>query len=327
MMKKAISLLIAAVAASCAWASQWQVFPSFVGTKTQNVIDTDDKVYYLVSGCLYCFDKQTLENESLNRGNYLNDVAVKNVYFNPFRSYLMIVYNNSNIDVITSEGEVVNMPYIKEASLTQSKTINDVTFSAEGRVYLATDFGYVVINDKKWEVKESRIFGQKVASVAEMNGYLLLSEGNNLHYGWANQHYETIGSMPLLKANFSNDDGRLRPITNNRLLVLTGWTFIAEMNFNQPEQPSAAIQESQPYYAYDVQATPSGYLINCFDAECYLTLDAAGTHLSKVEGGKQMYSAYKDGDGTLWAVGENGLHKATDETFYKPIALSFETPY
>ena len=81
-MKKAISLLIAAVAASCAWASQWQVFPSFVGTKTQNVIDTDDKVYYLVSGCLYCFDKQTLENESLNRGNYLNDVAVKNVYFN-----------------------------------------------------------------------------------------------------------------------------------------------------------------------------------------------------------------------------------------------------
>ena len=327
MMKKAISLLIVAVAASCAWASQWQVFPSFVGTKTQNVIDTDDKVYYLVSGCLYCFDKQTLENESLNRGNYLNDVAVKNVYFNPFRSYLMIVYNNSNIDVITSEGEVVNMPYIKEASLTQSKTINDVTFTTEGRVYLATDFGYVVINDKKWEVKESRIFGQKVASVAEMNGYLLLSEGNNLHYGWANQHYETIGSMPLLKANFTNDDGRLRPITNNRLLVLTGWTFIAEMNFDQPEQPSAAIQESQPYYAYDVQATPSGYLINCFDAECYLTLDAAGAHLSKVEGGKQMYSAYKDGDGTLWAVGENGLHKATDETFYKPIALSFETPY
>lgn len=326
-MKKAIFLLIAALAASCATASQWQVFPSFVGSKTQNVVDAGEQVYYLASGCLYRFDKETLENESLNRGNYLNDVAVKNVYFNPFRSYLMIVYDNSNIDVITSEGEVVNMPYIKEASLTQSKSINDVTFTADGRVYVATDFGYVVLNDKKWEVKESRIFGQKVASVAEMGGYLLLSEGKNLHYAVLNKHYETIGSMPLVKANFTNDSGRLRPITDSKLVLCTGWTFVVEMNFDNAEQLSATIRESESVSANDVQSTPSGYLINCFAAGCYLTLDATGANLTKVEGGKQMYSAYKGGDGTLWAVGENGLHKADDEAYYKPMALSFETPY
>ena len=59
-MKKAIFLLIAALAASCATASQWQVFPSFVGSKTQNVVDAGEQVYYLASGFLYRFDKQTL---------------------------------------------------------------------------------------------------------------------------------------------------------------------------------------------------------------------------------------------------------------------------
>ena len=327
MMKKAILLLIAAVAASCAWASQWQVFPTYVGSNTQNVIDTDDKVYYLVSGCLYCFDKQTLENESLNRANYLNDVVISNVYYNDYRNYLLIVYANSNIDVITSNGEVVNMPYIKEASLTQSKTINDVTFSPEGRVYVATDFGYVVLNDVKWEVKESRIFGSKVASVAEVGNYLLLSQGSNLHYGKVGKHYETIGSMPVAKCNFTNDSGRLRTLTDTRLMLLTGWTFVVDLTFSEGETLTASIKETQSVQANNVQSTPKGFLVNCFEAGCYFTLDATGANFTRVDAGKQMFSACKGGDGTLWAVGENGLHKAADETYYKPSALSFETPY
>ena len=77
-----------------------------------------------------------------------------------------------------------------------------------------------------------------------------------------------------------------------------------------------------------MQATPSGYLLNCFSNNCYLTLDATGSNFTKVDAENQMYSAYKGGDGTLWAVGDNGLHQATDNAnFYKPAALSFVTPF
>ena len=328
MIKKTISLLIAALAFVHASASNWQVVPSFLGSKTQNVVDMGDEVYYLVSGSLYRFDKSTKENESLNRANYLNDVVISNIYYNDYRGYLMVVYDNSNIDIITSEGDIINLPEIKAASLTQSKTINDVNFTPEGRVYLATDFGYVVLNDKKWEVLESRIFGQKVNSVAEVGDYMLVSQGTDLRYGKVGKHYETIGSMPKVTGKVSNDGGRLRALIDSKLLICTGWTYIANVSVNEAGEVVANIAESQPCKTDNLQATPSGYLLNCFSNNCYLTLDATGSNFTKVDAENQMYSAYKGGDGTLWAVGDNGLHQATDNAnFYKPAALSFVTPF
>lgn len=328
MIKKTISLLIAALAFVHASASNWQVVPSFLGSKTQNVVDMGDEVYYLVSGSLYRFDKSTKENESLNRANYLNDVVISNIYYNDYRGYLMVVYDNSNIDIITSEGDIINLPEIKAASLTQSKTINDVNFTPEGRVYLATDFGYVVLNDKKWEVLESRIFGQKVNSVAEVGDYVLVSQGTDLRYGKVGKHYETIGSMPKVKGSVNNDGGRLRALTDSKLLICTGWTFTANITIDEAGELTLGIAESQPYKTDNLQATPSGYLLNCFSNNCYLTLDATGSNFTKVDAENQMYSAYKGGDGTLWAVGDNGLHQATDNAnFYKPTALSFVTPF
>ena len=328
MIKKTISLLIAALAFVHASASNWQVVPSFLGSKTQNVVDMGDEVYYLVSGSLYRFDKSTKENESLNRANYLNDVVISNIYYNDYRGYLMVVYDNSNIDIITSEGDIINLPEIKAASLTQSKTINDVNFTPEGRVYLATDFGYVVLNDKKWEVLESRIFGQKINSVAEVGDYMLVSQGTDLRYGKVGKHYETIGSMPKVTGKVSNDGGRLRALADSKLLICTGWTYIANVSVNEAGEVVANIAESQPCKTDNLQATPSGYLLNCFSNNCYLTLDATGSNFTKVDAENQMYSAYKGGDGTLWAVGDNGLHQATDNAnFYKPTALSFVTPF
>ena len=328
MIKKTISLLIAALAFVHASASNWQVVPSFLGSKTQNVVDMGDEVYYLVSGSLYRFDKSTKENESLNRANYLNDVVISNIYYNDYRGYLMVVYDNSNIDIITSEGDIINLPEIKAASLTQSKTINDVNFTPEGRVYLATDFGYVVLNDKKWEVLESRIFGQKINSVAEVGDYMLVSQGADLRYGKVGKHYETVGSMPKVKGKVSNDGGRLCALTDSKLLICTGWTYIANVSVNEAGEVVANIAESQPCKTDNLQATPSGYLLNCFSNNCYLTLDATGSNFTKVDAENQMYSAYKGGDGTLWAVGDNGLHQATDNAnFYKPTALSFVTPF
>ncbi|MDO4512375.1 MAG: hypothetical protein Q4B68_11240, partial [Bacteroidales bacterium] len=190
----------------------------------------------------------------------------------------------------------------------------------------ATDFGYVVINDHKWEVLESRIFGQKVVSVAEVGDYVLLSEGKNIHCGKVGKHYETIASMPLVKGNVSNDGGRLRTLTDKKLLLLTGWTFLADV---LPDADGVTLQQqrAEASTTSNVQSTPSGFLLNCYNNNCYYTLDATATEMTKVECEKEMFSAYKGGDGTLWAVGENGLHTAGSEAYYKPAALTFETPY
>ena len=326
MIKRLFTLAIVALAAVCSQASNWQVIPTFVGSSTQNVVDTGDKVYYLASNCLFCYDKSTKETESLNRANYLNDVAISAIYYNNYKDYLMIVYANSNIDVITEEGKIINLPDIYNASLTTSKTVNDVTFSAKGRAYVATAFGYVVFNDAKWEVKESHIFKENVVSVAEMGNYVILSRGSELRYGLIDKHYETIGSMPLVSTTFPNDNGRLYPLTDSRMLILTGWVYGGTVG-TSGDVVSFTADIAEGATCSNVQQTPSGFILNCFANNCYYTLNNEGKELKKVEGGKQMYSSYADGDGTLWCVGEKGLRHSTDSTYIKPAALSMAVPY
>ena len=59
----------------------------------------------------------------------LNDVGIKQIYYNYNKQYLVIAYNNSNIDIILSSGEVINVPAIKEVVMHKAKTINDITLA------------------------------------------------------------------------------------------------------------------------------------------------------------------------------------------------------
>ena len=70
----------------------------------------------------------------------------------------MVVYSNSNIDVITDAGDVHNLQQIKSLVTTYSKKVNDINFDSEGNIYAATDFGYVVFDHETMEGNESRFF-------------------------------------------------------------------------------------------------------------------------------------------------------------------------
>ena len=90
---------------------RWTLHPVFASENITNCIDTGDKVYYLVSGTLFCYDKETQENEHLSRTNYLNDTGVSNIYYNATKHYMMVAYTNSNIDVIDVGGNRLWLRY------------------------------------------------------------------------------------------------------------------------------------------------------------------------------------------------------------------------
>lgn len=51
------------------------------------------------------------------------------------------------------------------------RTINDVSFG-NGRIYVATNFGIVVYDDKRWEVVESGMYDKPVKYVAATDEYI-----------------------------------------------------------------------------------------------------------------------------------------------------------
>ena len=87
----------------------------------------------------------------------------------------MIAYKDANIDVYMPSGEVINVPAIKDVVLHKVKTINDITF-APGKVYVATSFGYLVLDDTTFDVNErARLAVQMQQELLDDNSYVFCS--------------------------------------------------------------------------------------------------------------------------------------------------------
>ena len=185
----------------------WKIYPVFL-TPSQ-ITETKDKVYFLSDGYLFSYGKEDEEFRELNRLNILSDNDIKLIKYNNEHNILVIAYANSNIDLIVGES-VYNIPYIKTTTLTSSKNINDITFHND-EIYISTDFGIVVINTLKKEIKTTYNFNEKVISTAVMGDYiycLIQDEGlyrcklDDVIYDFKNwkKCYETIGYQ-LLEVN------------------------------------------------------------------------------------------------------------------------------
>ena len=300
----------------------WRIHTSFVGSEVKSIAEGHKWVYYLSASSLFRLDKETGENEALNRSNELSDQTISNIYYNSDKDYLVVVYANANIDVIRSGGKVANMPEIKNAVLTTSRAINDVTF-APGLIYMATDFGYVVIDDSKFVVKESHLYGTPLTSVARVGDVLLISTPNACYCGDANDYYEQLSSFDPADIKTGC---RIRPINDHSFFCLTGWTWWTSMTVNDQGQPQFTTRSLIENRTDLLQKTEGGFLLSVpLMNMCYLA-DEDGLNLEGTEVPDGELCSSSDGD-TWWAAGPKGLHQLGSENYYKPNALSMSSPF
>ena len=139
---------------------EWQIYSAFDNPK--QVIEGKEYVYILTDGYLYSYDKEYAEVAEINRDNKLSDTEISLIKYDNVKDMLVVAYANGNIDILY-KNKTYNIPYIKEAIMTTSKTINNINFLPEkDEIYLSTDFGIVILNSKKIEIKNSFELGIKV---------------------------------------------------------------------------------------------------------------------------------------------------------------------
>ena len=175
MIKKAIlllSLLVGLGAHAQTSVGEWNIFPIFDGNPT-TIIDGHEKVYYVSGSRLYSYDKTSDETYYYSTQNKLSDTSISGAFYNPDGKYLLVAYASGNIDVLYDNGKVINLPEIKDASLTSERTINDVAFY-KGRIYLATVFGMVVYDEKKMQVVESGIYNKDLQFITVNNDHIVV---------------------------------------------------------------------------------------------------------------------------------------------------------
>lgn len=167
---------LCAILAACSLAAStmagWQKYPA-LGKDIDQLVETSSKVYYLSGSNLFSFCPDDQESYAYSDINILSDTGIDKIFYNYGKRYLLIAYQNANIDILYDNGKLVNLPEIKDAQLTEAKVINDVAFGNDC-IAVATSFGIVIYDDKRMEVRESGIYGKNIPLIAIMNNRLVI---------------------------------------------------------------------------------------------------------------------------------------------------------
>lgn len=137
---------------------------------------TPEKVFCgMNKGAMLSYRKSDSEIEKLSKVTGLSDIDVTALEYSAQNKTLIVGYSSGNIDLITNRG-LINISDIKRKPLTNSKVINKIE-AYDKYAYLACDFGIVVIDLEKIEIKDSYFFGPggtaiRVNDITISNNYL-----------------------------------------------------------------------------------------------------------------------------------------------------------
>lgn len=293
---------------------QWKLYPTKSTTSGHIYESTGDEVFYISGTNLFSYDKSTTEIETYNTGNYLSDSGIRNIYYNYDNDYLMIVYNNSNIDLIYNNRDVVNIPDLNNAIMMSSKAINDVAFGKD-KIYMATDFGLVVLNDQKYEVYESYIYNKVLNKITIVGDQLLTLTDNKVYIAsiqsgmysfdtyWQEIDLNEIGEYTEIRYLYTIDD-------NHVLLATNAQSYILDM-----ENSTITLQTTNLSGAKSISPTLTGYMATFNDKVFMLSKEVTADNKLQVLETKNLkessvqkgyYSSYNS-DNTLWASSAAGI--------------------
>jgi uncharacterized protein YjiK len=111
---------------------QWKSHLSYKEGK--RVTQSDKNIIYAADKGMFTISKDDLSVSFISKEDGLTDINISQLYYDKSNKQLIIVYVDNTIDIIKSESEVFNLPFIKQnTSILGSKTINDIFYWCQWR--------------------------------------------------------------------------------------------------------------------------------------------------------------------------------------------------
>lgn len=126
-----------------------------------NVIDVDvvdNMVYAATSLSIFTYNKLDNRVDRFDKVKGLNDIGINKIGYNSVTEEILVAYSNANLDIITKDGSIINIPDIKDKDILGNKTINNITFK-DHYAYLSCGFGIVILNMNRREISDTYYIG------------------------------------------------------------------------------------------------------------------------------------------------------------------------
>jgi len=151
---------------------QWQShLPYNSGTW---VTQSPTTVYYATRFSLFTIEKEDFAVDFITKVDGLTDIGINKIKYNSTLDALLVVYNNSSIDLVKGE-EIINFKDIQtNGSIVGDRTVYDILFEGNG-AFLSTGFGIVKLNLEREEFEFTTFTGVPVFSMAIFEGFIYAS--------------------------------------------------------------------------------------------------------------------------------------------------------
>ncbi|HWY38949.1 MAG TPA: two-component regulator propeller domain-containing protein [Bacteroidia bacterium] len=155
-------------------------------------------IFAAANECAFSYDKDQGTYGRLNKVYGYSDIEPVLIKNNPYNNAIIIIYKNSNIDVL-KDGKITNAPALMQAQNIGDKTVNSITFSGP-YAYLACGFGIVVYNTETFDYKDKYIIGPNATNLLV---YQVALSGNSIYAATKSGLYTASLSSPNL-ASFTS---------------------------------------------------------------------------------------------------------------------------
>lgn len=168
--RKILLCMIALMAFAMETHAQWKAYLSYY-EPTEIEQTPDGMLYVLASGGLFSYSTQDQEVRTYNKTTLLSDGDIAHIAWCKAAKKLVIVYSDHNIDLLSANGDVLNMPAYMNTSMTVDKSVYSVDISGND-AYLSTGFGIVKINVSDGSFADTYQLGFRVDYCYTDNDYI-----------------------------------------------------------------------------------------------------------------------------------------------------------
>ena len=282
----------------------WKIYSRYV--EVSNLEQSQDKIYYVSGNTLYSYDKVNNESYIYSSRNKLNENKVSNIYYNANNKYLAIAYPTGNIDLLYDNGEVVNIPYVKDAVTTFVPTINDIAFDGDD-IYIATKFGLLIYDAKNHKIKQIGMYGKEISLVTVVGENVVIDYNHALYYLHKDSRFETFDKFIQIKKGYWIDD--IEGLNNNFLLFRATNKTIYLLNLDFANNSVQALNLCDKEASILIKGKDAFYYTSG-GALYSISLDGVATNLSTLptQLQSQIVSVW-DNPIEVWSCDNSGLAK------------------
>ena len=140
----------------------WQFAFSQIGTwkaymaysDIQEIQKAGDELFVMASNDLYQYNLNDQSIYTYDKTNGLSDTYIRHIKWCPAAKRLIVVYQNSNIDLVETDGNVTNISDFYTKVITGDKSVSSIRIEGV-YAYLICGFGIVKVNMERAEISDS----------------------------------------------------------------------------------------------------------------------------------------------------------------------------